>query len=113
MKTYAQPGEVIELTAPVGGFTTGVPILIGSLVVVPLVTVLATVKASCLVRGVVSYTKTASQAWTEGMKVYWDADPGCFNSSAGGNTLCGVAVVATGAGAGETTGVVRLDGVAR
>lgn len=113
MKTFSEEGEVLPFTAPIGGVTKGVPVLIGSLVVVPTVTALVGEKFSGLVRGVVSYTKTGSQAWTEGQKIYWDADPGCFSSSSGGNTLCGVAVVATGSGAGETTGVVRLDGVVR
>lgn len=113
MENFSQEGEVITLTAPAGGVTTGVPVLIGSLVVVPTVTAAEAAKFSALVTGVVSYTKTGSQAWTEGAKVYWDASPGEFTTTSSGNTLCGVAVVAVGSGAGETTGVVRLDGVAR
>ena len=92
---------------------SGAPYLIGSLVVVALATVAETLPFSGLVRGVVSYTKTGSQAWTEGAKIYLDVSPREFTTTSGGNTLCGVAVVAVGAGAGETTGVVRLDGVAR
>lgn len=113
MDNFSQEGEVVTLTAPGGGVTAGVPVLIGSLVVVPTVTAAATAQFSALVTGVVSYTKTGSQAWTEGAKIYWDVSPAEFTTSAGGNTLCGVAVVAVGSGAGETTGVVRLDGVAR
>lgn len=113
MKNYTEEGEVLPFTAPSGGVVSGAPYLIGSLVVVALTTAAATVMFSGLVRGVVSYTKTASQAWTEGAKIYLDVSPREFTTSSGGNTLCGVAVVAVGAGAGETTGVVRLDGVAR
>ncbi len=113
MKNFVQGGEVIQLTAPAGGVVKGAPYLIGSLVVVATETVAEYLSFSALVRGVVSYTKTGTQAWTEGCKVYLDVSPREFTTSAGGNTLCGVAVVATGAGAGETTGVVRLDGVAR
>jgi len=113
MKNYSEPGEIIALTAPGGGVTKGVPVLIGSLVVVPTVTAAATVAFSALVCGIVSYTKTGSQAWTEGAKIYFDASPAEFTTTSSGNTLCGVAVVAVGSGAGETTGVVRLDGVAR
>jgi predicted RecA/RadA family phage recombinase len=113
MKTFSEEGEVLAFTAPGGGVTKGVPYLIGSLVVVPVHTAAEGARFSGLVRGVVSFTKTGSQAWTEGCKVYLDVSPKEFTTSAGGNTLCGVAVVATGSGAGELTGVVRLDGVVR
>jgi len=113
MKTFSSEAEVITLTAPSGGVVSGAPYLIGSLVVVALQTVAQTLPFSALVRGVVSYTKTGTQAWTEGAKVYLDVSPREFTTTSSGNTLCGVAVVAVGAGAGETTGVVRLDGVAR
>jgi len=113
MKNYSEEGEILPFTAPSGGVVKGLPYLIGSLVVVACVTAAEGAMFSGIVRGVVSYTKTGSQAWTEGCKVYLDVSPREFTTSAGGNTLCGVAVVATGAGAGETTGVVRLDGVAR
>jgi len=113
MKTYVSAAEVQTFTAPSGGVVSGAPYLIGSLVVVALVTAAEGAQFSGLVRGVVSYTKTGSQAWTEGVKVYLDVSPREFTTTSGGNTLCGVAVVAVGAGAGETTGVVRLDGVAR
>jgi predicted RecA/RadA family phage recombinase len=113
MQNFSHEGEVVPFTAPTGGVVSGAPYLIGSLVVVALATVAETLPFSGLVRGVVSYTKPGSQAWTEGAKIYLDVSPREFTTSAGGNTLCGVAVVAVGAGAGETTGVVRLDGVAR
>lgn len=113
MKTYSEEGEVLPFTAPSGGVTKGVPVLIGSIVVVPCVTAAEAALFSGLVRGVVSATKVGSQAWTVGAKVYWDSDPGYMTTTSSGNQLCGVAVVAVGSGAGETTGVVRLDGVAR
>ena len=113
MQNFSQEGEVVTFTAPSGGVVTGAPYLIGSLVVVALVTAAETVSFSGLVRGVVSYTKTGSQAWTEGAKIYLDVSPREFTTTSAGNTLCGVAVVAVGSGAGETTGVVRLDGLAR
>lgn len=113
MKTYAQPSEVQTFTAPSGGVVSGAPYLIGSLVVVALVTAAEAVQFSALVRGVVSYTKTASQAWAEGEKVYLDVSPREFTTTSSGNTLCGVAAAVVAGGAGDTTGKVRLDGVAR
>ena len=113
MKNYAAPGEVIALTAPGGGVVTGTAYKIGSLVVVATVTAAATVMFSAIVRGTVKYAKPGSQAWAEGVLLYWDDSAKNFTTTAGGNTLVGVAAAAVGAGAGETTGYVRLDGVAR
>jgi predicted RecA/RadA family phage recombinase len=113
MDNFVQEGEYVNFTAPAAGFVAGTPCLIGTIVVVPTVTAAVGVSVSCLVRGVVSGTKIGSQAWTEGAKVYWDSSPESFTTTSSGNHLCGVAVVAVGSGAGETTGVVRLDGVSR
>ena len=65
------------------------------------------------ITGVVNVTKTGSQAWAEGAVVYWDDTAKDFTTTASGNLRAGCAVVATGAGAGETAGVVRLNGIAR
>lgn len=113
MINFVQSGEHVTLTAPSGGVVSGTVYKIGSLLVV------ATVDATQgdlfvgLVTGVISYTKPGSQAWTEGVKVYWDNSAHKFTTTSGGNTLAGVAAEAVGSGAGETTGKVRLDGVAR
>lgn len=111
MKTYSQPGEVIALTAPTGGVTKGTAYKIGSLVVVATVTAAETVKFSAICRGVVTHAKVAAQAWTEGVKLYWDDTAKNFTTTAGGNTLVGVAAAA--ADNPSATGYIRLDGVAR
>ena len=111
MKTFAQDGEVIELTAPSGGVVSGSAYLIGSLVVVALVTAAEAAKFNALVTGVVEGAKTSAQAWTEGVKIYLDVSPREFTTTSSGNTLCGVAAAA--AANPSATGVVRLDGVAR
>jgi predicted RecA/RadA family phage recombinase len=58
-------------------------------------------------RGVVSYTKTGSQAWAEGQLVYWDGS--VFTT--GGGFLAGFATKAVAGGAGDTTGELYLDGI--
>jgi predicted RecA/RadA family phage recombinase len=113
MTNYVQPGEVLTLTAPSGDVVAGRPYLIGSLLVVATISAEETLPFTGITVGVVSYTKPGSQAWTEGAKIYWDDSAKKFTTTAGGNTLVGVAVEAVGSGAGETTGKVRLDGVAR
>jgi len=111
MKTFAQPGETIPLTAPSGGVVAGTAYKIGSLVVVATVTVAQTLMFSALVRGVVSHAKVSAQAWTEGVKIYWDDSAKNFTTTSASNTLVGVAAAA--AANPSATGYVRLDGVAR
>ena len=114
MINFVQPGEVLTLTAPSGGVVTSTCYKIGSLIVVATVTAAEAAQFAAFVGpGVISYAKPGSQAWTEGAKVYWDDSAKNFTTTSGGNTLAGVAVEAVGAGAGETTGKIRLDGVAR
>jgi predicted RecA/RadA family phage recombinase len=113
MKNFVQNGEMMTYTAPGGGVVSGTAYLIGSLLVVATHDADATDPFTGLTRGVVSYTKPGSQAWTEGVKIYWDDSAKKMTTTSSANTLVGVAAEAVGSGAGETTGKVRLDGVAR
>lgn len=108
MKTFVQPGESIEFTAPAGGVTSGVGVLITDLLVIATVTAAEGARFNGLVEGVVTHAKAGSQAWTEGQGVYWDDAAKRFTTTAAGNKFAGYAVVAVGAGAGETTGTVLL-----
>lgn len=113
MNNFVQPGDVVEFTAPSGGVVVGVPKQIGQIVVVPTVTAAQTVRFNGYVTGVFSLPKIGSQAWAEGAVVFWDeANDRCTTAGAG-NIQIGVATVAVGSGAGETTGKVRLDGIGR
>lgn len=111
MDNFVQPGDYVELTAPVGGVVTGVPKTIGALVVVPCVTAAAGEKFNAAITGVFDVTKIGSQAWAEGALVYWDEANDRATTSSVGNTLMGHAVKTVGSGAGETTGRVRLNAV--
>ena len=113
MRNFVQPGESVEYTAPAGGVVSGRPVQIGQLLVVATVTAAEGARFNGLTVGVITYTKIGSQAWAEGAIVYWDADPGRFTTVAAGNLQVGTATEAVGAGAGETTGTVRLDGIGR
>jgi predicted RecA/RadA family phage recombinase len=106
--TYVQQGDVLTLTAPTGGVTAGVPLLIGSLLVIPRTTAAQTVAFDADVVGVHAYTKTASQAWSEGQNIYWNTSTAQFDSDPTTGPLVGVAVAAVAGGAGDTTGTVRL-----
>lgn len=111
MKNYVQPGESLEFTAPSGGVVSGRPVQIGQLLVIATVTAAEGVRFNGITCGVISYTKAGSQAWTEGAIVYWNGT--VFTTSAAGNFQAGVAVEAVAGGAGDTTGIVRLDGIGR
>ena len=60
--------------------------------------------------GVFDLPKTASQAWTVGAPIYWDASGKKCTSTASTNKRIGFAVLAVGGTAGETIGRVRLNG---
>jgi len=113
MINFHQPGDVVTLTAPSGGVVSGRFYKIGSLLVCATADVAQTLPFEGKTTGVFRVTKVGSQAWTEGLIVYWDTGNARFTSTSGGNQQAGVALEAVGAGAGETTGLVRLDGIAR
>ncbi len=108
--SFVEPGEVLEYTAPTGGVTKGVGVVIGSLFVVALDTVAQTLPFRGMTKGVHSLAKVGSQAWTEGVAVYFDTtNKWCSSTATVGFFRIGVAVVAVGSGAGETIGIVNLD----
>lgn len=114
-RSYIQPGDVLNaLVAPGGGVTAGTGVLISNQFVIPQTTAAATFTFDGYVTGVHSHAKIGSQAWAVGDVVYWDDTNKWFTktATAGFYGAGGVftAMVATGAGAGETTGVVRLSG---
>jgi predicted RecA/RadA family phage recombinase len=111
MINYVQQGEVLTYTAPGGGVVSSTAYLIGSLLVIATIDADAGDKFTGLVIGVVEYAKPTAQAWTEGAKIYWDDSAKKMTTTSASNTLVGVAAAA--AGASDTTGKVRLDGVAR
>jgi predicted RecA/RadA family phage recombinase len=111
MNNFIQPGCVLTLTAPVGGVTSGTPVKIGSLVVIPAADAAADAAFEGQREGVFEVDKVAAQAWAEGDKIYWDNAAALFTTVAGGNTLVGVAVET--AANPTSTGKVYLDGVVR
>lgn len=107
---YKQPGDVIGFTAPAGGVTSGTAYLIGSLLVVALVSAAEGAEFQGATGGVWSLPKTAAQAWTEGQKIYWNAGTSKADSDGTTGILIGVAAVA--ADNPSSAGFVRLNGVA-
>jgi predicted RecA/RadA family phage recombinase len=109
MKNYVQPGENLDLTAPAGGVTSGVGVLIGRIFSIATATVSATFAFVGGVLGVASIAKTSAQAWVAGEPIYWDnANARADNVVTAGFRRIGVAVAS--AANPSATGKVRLDG---
>lgn len=109
MKTYVAAGDIIEVAAPYN-VASGVGALVGSLFGVAQNTALSGASVPLAVTGVYDLVKTGAQAWTVGARIYWDDSAKACTTTASTNKLIGVAVLAVGSGAGETTGRVRLSG---
>ncbi|MDP1570345.1 MAG: DUF2190 family protein [Vicinamibacterales bacterium] len=104
---FVQPGKNIDLTAPTGGVTTGVGVLIGRLFSVALSTVLAAANFVGATVGVWSLAKTSTQVWAAGDKIYWNnTDKRAENVPTAGFRLIGVCIEA--AGNPTSTGKVLL-----
>jgi predicted RecA/RadA family phage recombinase len=86
---FVQPGLVLTFTAPSGGVTSGVGVLIGTLFCVPLVTAAATVRFAAGVAGVYDIAADAADTFNEGEAVYWDAGNSRVTVVSTGNTFVG------------------------
>ena len=109
MKNFVAVGNILTLPAP-AALTSGQGALIGSIFGVAQKDASIGEDVAILVKGVFELPKAASQAWTVGARVYWDNAARVTTTTATGNTLIGVAVIAVGGTAGETIGTVRLNG---
>ncbi|HEX7127294.1 MAG TPA: DUF2190 family protein [Thermodesulfobacteriota bacterium] len=108
---YRGEGDVLPLTAPIGGVTSGSAYLISGLLVVAMDTAGQGQPFSGKTTGLFVLPKATGEAWTQCQKLYWDDTNKRLTTTASGNTLVGVA--AKPAGSTDTVGEVRLDGVTR
>ncbi len=107
---YLGPDDIQEFTAPGGGVTVDVPVLISSLVVIPLVTAAAGVRFNAALRGVFTVPKATGATWSEGQVLYWDSSAGNF-ATAQSATARRAAAATLAAASGDTTGQVRLNNI--
>jgi predicted RecA/RadA family phage recombinase len=105
---FSNPGAVQTFTAPGGGVTVDVPVLIGSLVVIPLVSAAAGASFEGALEGVFrSMPKATGAAWTEGLVLYFDSADSTFKTAASA-TARRAATAVVAAASGDTTGTLRL-----
>jgi predicted RecA/RadA family phage recombinase len=106
---FIAPGDVVELTAPVGGAVAGTGYKIGRLFAVCTVTTAAGLKFSGALTGTWSLNKVNLEPWTEGLLVYYNSASALCTSVSTTAILIGAAVRTEASGTG--TGWVRLNGV--
>lgn len=107
MKSYIKEGHTQTFTAPGGGVTVDVPLLIGGMVVVPKVTAAAGALFEGMTAGVFTLPKTAGVAWTEGQVLYFDSATASF-ATAQSLTARRAGTAAAAALLAATTGQVKL-----
>ncbi len=107
MKNFIGVGNRVTLVAA-AVTTSGQAVLIGSLFGIAENAAAIGDALVLMLNGIYDLPKTASQAWTVGQLIYWDVATSRVTNVVATNKLVGVAVLAVGAGAGETTGRVRL-----
>lgn len=97
MKTKISSGDVIDITAPAGGTTSGVGVKIGSLFVIPVTSNVAGDTVAGHRGGVFDHTAEGAgsgQAWAVGDDIYWDDTNKRLTKTTTSNTKVGVAVAA-------------------
>jgi predicted RecA/RadA family phage recombinase len=109
MKNYIQPGNIITVTAPAGGVTSGAGLLVGNLFGIATADATAGADVEIATTGVFDLPKAVNATFTEGQRVSWDAANAQTAAPATGMIPVGLATEA--AANGTTTARVRLDGV--
>lgn len=102
MKNYVQDDDNIPLTAPAGGVVSGVAYLIGAIFGVAMYSAAEGMPFELRRKGVITFTKTTAEAWTEGQVLYFDPATGKLTTTAG--SLKKVALAAAAAAANDATG---------
>lgn len=109
MKNFVQAGDYVTFIAPTGGVVSGVPVVVGSLVVIPAFSAAATYECEGAVNGVYEVDKLSTDTPAQFAKAYWDATNKRVTTTASGNTLMGVFMDALLTGTSKAA--VRLNGV--
>jgi len=110
MKNFIQRGDMITVTAPTGGVTSGQGLLVGNLFGVAATTAAEGDSVEMATVGVYELPKLASAVIATGARIAWDDTAKQVVLPGTGMVPIGIATVAAGNGA--VTARVRLDGVA-
>ncbi len=111
MNNYSQKGDVITVPAP-AAVSSGVPIILGVLLAIPVTDAAIGDPVACTIEGVVELPKLTTAVITAGAAVNWESGAGEVIIAAGGAgdlNAFGVAIEAAGNGA-ETVKVKLTPG---
>ncbi|HWP25926.1 MAG TPA: DUF2190 family protein [Xanthobacteraceae bacterium] len=109
MKNFIQRGDMVTVTAPTGGVTSGQGVLVGNLFGIAAKAAAEGESVEIATVGVYELAKLASALIAAGDRVAWDNTAKQVVLPATGMVPVGIATFA--AGNGVTTVRVRLDGV--
>jgi predicted RecA/RadA family phage recombinase len=109
MKNFVQKGDVVTFTAPSGGVTSGTPVVINGLCVIPAFSAAETYECEGVTQGVFSLPKKATDTPAQFAKAYWDAALGEVTTTSAAMKLIGVFMDDYANGVLECE--VRLNGV--
>lgn len=106
MKNFSQPGLVVDLVAPEGGVTSGTPVLIGAMIVIPQASADAGDKFAALIEGVAEVAKLSTDEPGPGDKLNWDDSNSEFKLATG--DLDDAAIALESKVSGDTKILVKL-----
>lgn len=110
MKNWVQEGNTVTFIAPPGGAVSGIPLLVGSLPVIPAFSAAVGDECEGVTQGVFNLPKHTTDTPDQFDKAYWDATNSRVTTEASGNTVIGVFMHALVAGTDIAD--IRLNGVA-
>jgi predicted RecA/RadA family phage recombinase len=110
MKNFIQRGDMITVTAPTGGVTSGQGVLVSNLFGVTATTAVEGESVEIATVGVYELPKLASAVIAAGVRVAWDDTAKQVVLPGTGMVPIGIAMVAAGNGIAIVR--VRLDGIA-
>ena len=93
MKNYIQPGGTLELTAPYA-VNSGDGAKIGNIFGIAVDTYASGAAGVFQVEGVFDIAKTSGEAYTQGLRVFWNDSTKKVTSTSTGNLAIGMAIVA-------------------
>ena len=106
MNTLVSQGNTVEIPTPSGGYASGQPVLVGTIVGICGNKYAEGDTAVINLFGAHTVAKASGAAWAVGDKLYWDDTAKVFNKTASGNTLAGYAWAVAASGA--ATGIILL-----
>lgn len=110
MKNGHSRGDIITFTAPTGGVTSGVPVIIGALFVIPAISAAEGEAFEGAITSAWNLPKVPANVTTAGQAAYWNDTAGQATTTVGSNRLIGAFIEAKGNG--DATAAVVLNGIA-